>query len=123
MQQYVVRQALGLYGWARPPCDSPRELSSIGPDCDGGVQWTMNKIINMDANNENQTPQGTSTPNQPDQKQISKKRKQILSEEDENDLLYSRFFVISAKDGNPIKFNIFAIQKFIQCGVGDVKVA
>ena len=47
----------------------------------------------------------------------------MLSEEDESDLLYSRFFVIAAKDGNPIKYNIFAVQKFIQCGVGDVKVA
>jgi hypothetical protein len=87
----VVRPALGLYGWARPPCDSPRELFGIGPDCDGRVQWTMNKTTNMDSNNENQTTRGTSTPNHPDQKQTSKKRKQILSEEDESDLLYSRF--------------------------------
>lgn len=61
--------------------------------------------------------------------QSARKRKKVLgesslsSDEDENDIHFARFFVISATDGQPIKYNIFAIQKFIQCGVGDVKIA
>ena len=36
---------------------------------------------------------------------------------------FPRFLVIASKDSTPIKYSIFAIQKFIQCGVGEVKEA
>ena len=57
----------------------------------------------------------------------SKKRKinTVVSDvsEDENDVTFPRFLVVAGKDDQPIKYSIFAIQKFLQCGVGDVKTA
>lgn len=53
-----------------------------------------------------------------------RQRRGHLSDEEETDSLsFPRFLVASAKNEQPIKFNIFAIQKLIQCGVGDVKSA
>ena len=43
--------------------------------------------------------------------------------DDDADMTYPRFLVITARDETPIKCSIFAIHKFIQCGVGDVKDA
>ena len=43
--------------------------------------------------------------------------------EGESDPSFSRFLVISSKDATPIKYSIFAVQKFTQCGVGEVKEA
>ena len=57
----------------------------------------------------------------------SKKRKinTVVSDvsEDENDVTFPRFLVVAGKDDQPIKYSIFAIQKFLQCGIGDVKTA
>ena len=57
----------------------------------------------------------------------SKKRKinTVVSDvsEDENDVTFPRFLVVAGKNDQPIKYSIFAIQKFLQCGVGDVKTA
>ena len=68
-------------------------------------------------------PQGDSLPNE----YTNKKRKQssqlVISDEDENSLTFPRYLIASANDNQPIKYNIFAIQKFVQCGVGDVKSA
>ena len=46
-----------------------------------------------------------------------------LSDEDSDHITYPRFLVISANNTEPIKYSIFAIQKFLQCGVGEVKSA
>lgn len=62
--------------------------------------------------------------NQPSDK--TKKRKageELHMSEDESDSSFPRFLVIASKDSTPIKYSIFAIQKFIQCGVGEVKEA
>jgi len=45
-----------------------------------------------------------------------------LSDEDD-EITFPHFLVINTHDETPIKYSIFAIQKFIQCGVGDVKDA
>ncbi len=67
--------------------------------------------------------QSISLPGIPTKAIANKKKRPLLSDEDESDLNFARFFVIKALDSLPIKYNIFAIQKFIQCGIGDVKVA
>ena len=53
----------------------------------------------------------------------SKKRKiNTIVSEDENDVTFPRFLVVAGKDDQPIKYSISAIQTFLQCGVGDVKI-
>jgi hypothetical protein len=55
---------------------------------------------------------------------LKRQRKENFSDEEEiDDLSFPRFLVASGNDDQPIKYNVFAIQKFIQCGVGDVKCA
>jgi len=46
-----------------------------------------------------------------------------ISDDDATDLTFPRFLVVSANDGQPIKYSVFAIQKILQCAVGDVKTA
>jgi hypothetical protein len=83
---------------------------------------TTNKTQTTNESNQNNPTPGTPTIADMPQK---KKRKQPfeLSDEDESDLNFARFFIIKTTDGLPMKYNIFAIQKFLQCGIGDVKVA
>ena len=75
----------------------------------------------------NQNKQTMTTENQtnlPSEK--NKKRKageELHISEDESDSSFPRFLVIASKDATPIKYSIFAVQKFIQCGVGEVKEA
>ena len=40
-----------------------------------------------------------------------------------NDLVHQLTQSLPTNDNQPIKYNIFAVQKFVQCGVGDVKSA
>ena len=93
-----------------------------------GSENDETKSLNMETLNKTQTTneciQNNPTPGS-SKNSSSKKRKQPinLSDEDESDLDFARFFIIKTNDGSPIKYNIFAIQKFIQCGIGDVKLA
>jgi hypothetical protein len=57
-------------------------------------------------------------------KAIKRQRSERASEEDDGDSSsFPRFLIVSANDQQPLKYNVFAIQKFIQCAVGDVKSA
>jgi hypothetical protein len=79
-----------------------------------GIRETNLIYFMMEASTSN--PQTTS----------ERKRQKCLADEsivlsdDDNDGNFPSFIVV---DGQPIKYSIFAIQKFLKCAVGDVKSA
>ena len=56
-------------------------------------------------------------------KNVRKAGEELHVSEDESDPSFPRFLVISSKDATPIKYSISAVQKFVQCGVMEVKEA
>ena len=67
----------------------------------------------------------TKTPTETPIEHSMKKRKadDNLALRPEVDASFSKFLVISANNAEPIKYNIFAIQKLLMCAVGDVASA
>ena len=77
----------------------------------------------MDDTNNTNPSQGTSTTTNANRKRKQQEALRLLSDEDENSVHFARFFVVKASDSSPIKYNIFAVQKFVQCAIGDVRMA